>query len=208
MKAFVVTGTDTDVGKTVVSAMLTLALDGLYWKPIQCGTDDGTDTKTVSALSGRAHKEAYVLRAPLSPHRAAEVENRTIDWNALDLPRDVPENTTLIVEGAGGLMVPITRDILQIELFARWHAPVILVARTALGTINHSLLSLEALRLWRIKVHGIVFVGDEMPDSESTIVDMGGVKHLGRLPRLPALNEGALRQAFADHFKLSDFALG
>lgn len=203
-----VTGTDTDVGKTVFAAMLTLALDGLYWKPIQCGTDDGTDTKTVSALSGRVHPEAYVLRAPLSPHRAAELENRTIDWNALDLPQNVPANTTLIVEGAGGLMVPVTRDLLQIELFARWHKPVILVARTTLGTINHSLLSLEALRLWRIKVHGIVFVGDEMPDSERTITEIGNVKHLGRLPRLPALNETALRQAFADHFKQSDFALG
>lgn len=208
MKTFVVAGTDTDVGKTAVAAMLTLALDGLYWKPIQCGTEGGTDSEIVARLGGQVLPEAYCLSAPLSPHRAAELQNVAIAWDNLALPSNIPADKTLIVEGAGGLMVPVSRALLQIELIARWHAPVILVARTALGTINHSLLSLEALRLWRVPVHGIIFVGDEIADSERTITEMGKVKRLGRLPMLPSLTAPALRDAFAANFQRSDFALG
>ena len=208
MKTFVVTGTDTDVGKTVVAAILTVALDGLYWKPIQCGIEGGADREKVAAFGGQVLPEACRLHAPLSPHRAAELQNVAIDWSALALPRNIPADKTLIVEGAGGVMVPVSRRLLQIELFAHWHAPVILVARTALGTINHSLLSLEALRLWRVPVHGIIFVGDENGDSERTITEMGLVKHLGRLPILSSLNEAALRESFSKHFRRGDFALG
>jgi dethiobiotin synthetase len=117
------------------------------------------------------------------------------------LPRDVTAGP-LIVEGAGGVLVPITRTLLQADLFARWRAPVVLVARTSLGTINHTLLSLEALRRRSIPVLGVAFVGDSVPDSERTIAEMGEVRRLGRLPILPSLTAQTLRQAFMAHFSL------
>jgi len=209
MKPLIVTATDTDVGKTVVSAMLTLALDGLYWKPIQAGTADGTDRERVAALTGlseeRFRRERYVLREPLSPHRAAELDGLDIAVRRLELPTDVPSGRWLIVEGAGGVLVPINRGMLQAELFARWHAPAVLCARTSLGTINHSLLSLEALRLYQVPVLGIVFVGEAMPDTERTIVEFGKVRALGRLPLLPQLDAGALKAVFAESFDRRDF---
>ena len=208
MKPLIVTGSDTGIGKTVVCAMLTLALEGIYWKPIQSGTDGGTDTQRVKALTNLppAHflPERYVLRAPLSPHRAAELDGITISPDSLDLPQTTG-NRRLIVEGAGGVLVPIDRQTLQIALFSRWGAPVIVVARTTLGTINHTLLTLEALRHRAIEVMGIIFVGDPMPDTERTIVEFGGVKNLGRLPILTTLDAGTLREAFATHFDRRDF---
>lgn len=208
MKTLVVTGTDTGVGKTVVAAMLAQALDAHYWKPIQSGTDGGTDTARVAALAGlpstRIVPERFVLTQPLSPHRAAELDGMEIHPANLALPH-VPGDGWLIVEGAGGVLVPINRTVLQIDLFARWAAPVVVVARTSLGTINHSLLTLEALRQRAIPVLGIVFVGDSMPDSERTIVDFSGVTRLGRLPFLPSLNPNSLRDAFSANFKRSDF---
>jgi dethiobiotin synthetase len=208
MKPLIVTGSDTGIGKTVVCAMLTLALEGIYWKPIQSGTDGGTDTQRVQAMTNLPPShflpERYVLRAPLSPHRAAELDGIGIALESLDLPQTVG-NHRLIVEGAGGVLVPIDRQTLQIALFSRWRAPVLVVARTALGTINHTLLTLEALQRRFIEVMGIIFVGDAMPDSERTIAEFGGVKNLGRLPILPTLNAGTLREAFATHFDRHDF---
>lgn len=206
MASLIVTGTDTGVGKTVAAAMLTLALDGFYWKPIQSGTKGGTDREAVAAMTGlpmpRLLREAYVLKEPLSPHLASERDGVTINPDALALPS---VNGPLIVEGAGGVLVPITRTVLQIELFARWGLPVVLVARTALGTINHTLLSLEALQRRNIPVLGVIFVGDAMEDSEKTSVALGKTKRLGRLPILPRLDAGSLRAAFAAHFDMRDF---
>jgi dethiobiotin synthetase len=209
MKPLIVTGTDTGVGKTVVSAMLTLALNGIYWKPIQSGIQNGTDTKRVAALTrlseGHFRPEGYLLKEPLSPHRAAELDGVEIDPGNLQLPNDIAPGRSLIVEGAGGVLVPVTRAMLQIELFTRWRAPVVLVARTQLGTINHTLLSLEALRSRSIAVRGVVFVGDAMEDTERTIVTLGRTKSLGGLPYLKALDAESLTQAFAAHFKRRDF---
>jgi len=208
MKALIVTGTDTGIGKTVVAAMLTLALDGYYWKPIQSGIAEGTDTQTVKALTdlppSRLLPERYILREPLSPHRAAELDSVSIAVQALDLPK-VPATYWLIVEGAGGVLVPVNRTTLQITLFSRWRAPVVVVARTALGTINHTLLTLEALKHRAIEIFGIIFAGEPMPDTERTIVEFAGVKRLGRLPLLPVLDAANLRQAFAENFQRSDF---
>jgi dethiobiotin synthetase len=210
MKTLIVTGTDTGIGKTIVSAMLTLALNGVYWKPIQSGTEDGTDRTAVAALTGlpssRILPERYVLKEPLSPHRAAELDGVMIDPGALHLPR-IDCVGPLIVEGAGGVLVPLTRGFLQADLFAQWNAPAVLVARTALGTINHSLLSLEALRARAVSITGIVFVGDAMPDTEETICSIGTVKRLGRLPFLTKLDAVALRDAFAEHFDARDFGV-
>jgi dethiobiotin synthetase len=207
--ALIVTGTDTGLGKTVVAAMITLALDGIYWKPIQCGTEGGTDRETVAKLTGldasHFRPEVYCFREPLSPHRASELEGASIDVAKLVPPADVPADRPLIIEGAGGVMVPVTRQMLQIELFGRWGAPVVVCARTSLGTINHTLLTLGALRNNKIRVQGVLFVGDEVRDSENTIIALSGAKRLGRLPFLKQLDQRSLRTAFAENFRKEDF---
>lgn len=194
---FVVTGTGTGVGKTVFAAALTAALDGDYWKPIQSGLDGPTDTQTARELSGlpaeRFHAEAYRLRTPVSPHTAAEIDGVSIDPCSI-----IPPATTrpLVIEGAGGLMVPITPRFLMIDLFQRWNLPVILVASTGLGTINHTLLSIEALRARDIPILGVAFIGAANADNESYICIRYGVRWLGRLPHLPKLDSETLAQAF------------
>ena len=209
MKPLVVTGTDTNIGKSVVASMLTLALDAVYWKPIQAGTEGETDRERVARMTGlgpeRFRGEQYILKNPLSPHRAAELEGITIDAQGLSLPNDIPAHQTLVIEGAGGVLVPVTRELLQADLFARWTAPAILCARTTLGTINHSLLSIEALRARGVAILGIIFVGGEMADTEKTIVEMGNIKRLGRLPALQECNPETLREAFAENFREEDF---
>ncbi|MBX9760778.1 MAG: dethiobiotin synthase [Beijerinckiaceae bacterium] len=205
MSAFIVTGTDTGIGKTVVSAALAGAMGAHYWKPVQSGIDEDSDSEAVIRLGGlppnRIIPEAYRLRAPLSPHRAAELEDIEIRRDAFELPSVSP----LVVEGAGGLMVPLRRDWLIIDLFADWHLPIVLCARTSLGTINHTLLSIEALRLRDMPILGVAFVGDANTDNERTICEMGGVKRLGRLPKLSALDPESLRSVFAENFDLADF---
>ena len=204
-RPLIVTGTDTDIGKTVFAAGLAAALGAHYWKPVQAGLDDGSDSGRVAALGVPKDKilpEAYRLTTPCSPHRAAEIDGVTIDPAQLDLP-DIAG--PLVVEGAGGVLVPVTRDLLYADLFARWGAPTIIVARTALGTINHSLLSIEALRSRGVPILGIAFVGEAQPDSEATIAEIGGVKRLGRLPHLDPLDPDSLARAFADNFQITDF---
>lgn len=209
MTNIVVTGTDTDVGKTVFAAGLVAALDGCYWKPVQAGLEGETDAEIVQRLSGlpaaRMLPETYRLTTAASPHLAAERDGIEIDIERLAVPPDSTQRRPLIIEGAGGLMVPLTRRLLQIELFARWAMPVVLVASTRLGTINHSLLSVEALRRRQIPLLGIAFVGDENADSERTIVAIGGVRHLGRLPFLDPLDAAPLRATFAASFRVEDF---
>jgi dethiobiotin synthetase len=205
-RRFVVSGTDTNVGKTVFSAGLAGALGAYYWKPIQSGVAPEGDKETVTRLSGlpASHilPEKYRLNAPLSPHRSAELDGIVIQPPAL-IPPDV--DGPLVIEGAGGLMVPLTREFLQIDLYRTWDLPVILVARTSLGTINHSLLSIAALRMQEIPLHGIAFVGEDNSDNIRTISEMGNVRVLGRLPHLPQLNAHSLRDAFTSHFREEDF---
>ncbi len=199
----VVTGTDTDVGKTVFAAALAAALGATYWKPVQAGLADGTDEGTVQRLGvTRVLPEAYRLVTPCSPHRAAAIDGVTIDADRLALPQVAG---LLVVEGAGGALVPLTDDLLYADLFARWEAPVVLVARTQLGTINHSLLSREALRARGVPVLGIAFNGPPEPDSEATIARIGRVKRLGRLDRVEHLDAASLAAAFAAGFDVEDF---
>ena len=206
MSSFIVTGTDTGIGKTVFSSALAGALGAHYWKPVQSGLEEDSDSETVRRLSGLpAHKilpEVYRLQAPLSPHRAVELEDIEIRRDAFEMPNADP----LVIEGAGGLMVPLRRDWLIIDLFADLQLPVILCARTALGTINHSLLSIEALRLRDIPIVGMAFNGEANADSENTICAMGGVRRLGRLPRLEKLDRESLARAFHDNFDMAEFA--
>lgn len=205
-KKFIVTGTDTDVGKTVFSAALMQAIEAMYWKPIQSGVQDGVDTKRIQKLTqlpqDRFLPESYVFSEPLSPHLAAEIDNEKIDISTMGIP-DV--NMPLIIEGAGGLMVPISRENLLINLIKKWNLPVILCARTALGTINHTLLSLEALWARGILIHGIAFIGDENEDNMKTVQQFSQEKILGRLPFLKDLNAENLQKAFKENFDQKDF---
>jgi len=205
---FVVTGTDTGIGKTVFAAALVHALDGVYWKPVQAGLTGETDSEAIQRLSGLSHDrilpETYKLPIPASPHVAAKRDGIEIDVDGLVLP---DTHLPLIIEGAGGVMVPLTRHVLQIDLFAFWGAPVILCASTKLGTINHSLLSIEALRRRSVPFLGIVFVGEENAESERAIVEMGQAPCLGRLPHLDPLNAATLHAAFGNHFRRADFVV-
>lgn len=201
---FVVTGTDTDIGKSVFSAALVQALSARYWKPVQSGLEDETDTAFVERMvPGSTLPEAWRLITPASPHLAAEIDGVTIDPDALVPP---PVDAPLVIEGAGGALVPVTRQTLYADVFARWQIPVIVCARTALGTINHSLMSIEVLRARAVPIHGIAFIGDAMPDSEATIPALAGVRRLGRLPVLDAITPEALARGFAAGFDITDFA--
>ncbi len=205
--AFVITGTDTGLGKTVFSAALAHALGATYWKPIQAGLDGETDSATVARLGelppARVLPSVYGLKLAASPHIAAAAEGIDIRQRKLGLPKlDGP----LVVEGAGGLMVPLSPRLLQIDLFAFWSLPVILCARTTLGTINHTLLSLEALRRRRVLVAGVAFIGEPDPEAEATIAMMGRVRRLGRLPILQPLTPKRLSSAFAAEFDAASFA--
>ncbi|KPD12900.1 dethiobiotin synthase [Phaeobacter sp. 11ANDIMAR09] len=200
MNALVVTGTDTGIGKTIFSAGLVQALAASYWKPVQSGLEEETDSQIVARLSGVTPlSEGYLLQMPASPHLSAEAEGMVIDPDRLRLPQvDGP----LVVEGAGGLMVPLNRETLYLDLFARWGAPVILCARTQLGTINHTLLSLKALRDAGCDAVGVAFIGDAEPDVEETIRQFGKVPHLGRLPMMDTLNNEVLAEVFAQNINL------
>ena len=202
----VVTGTDTDVGKTVFAAGLVGALGATYWKPVQAGLEGGTDRETVMHLAGltdaRALPERWRLKTPVSPHLAAEIDGVEIDPGELTPPQvDGP----LVIEGAGGLFVPLTRGTLTIDVFAGWGLPVVLVARTALGTINHTLLSLSALKARGVPVLGVAFVGEEKADSMRAIATFSGAKVLGRLPQISPLTPRTLAAAFGQAFRKEDF---
>jgi dethiobiotin synthetase len=203
-RTIVVTGTDTDVGKTVFAAGLTAALGATYWKPVQAGLDEGGDNAGVRALGvARVLPEAYRLVTPCSPHRAAAIDGVTIDPAQLALPA---VEGPLVVEGAGGVLVPLAGELLYADMFARWGAPVVLVARTGLGTINHSLLSIEALRARGVPILGVAFNGEAQEDSEATIARIGKVRRLGRLDRVDPLDAAGLARSFAEGFAIENFA--
>jgi dethiobiotin synthetase len=191
----VVCGTDTDVGKTVVSAWLVQGLGAHYWKPVQSGLEQGGDRRSVQQLlqlpEARLLPEAYRLSRPVSPHWAAECDGVEIQRPQLGLP---PVAGPLVVETAGGLLVPLRRDWLQIEQLQVWQLPVLLVARSGLGTLNHTLLSLEALQRRAIAVLGLVLNGPPHPDNPRTLEQLGGVPVLAELPPLQPLSAAALAQ--------------
>ncbi|WP_170430295.1 dethiobiotin synthase [Ruegeria arenilitoris] len=195
MSTVIVVGTDTGIGKTVFAAGLTAALGARYWKPVQSGLEEATDSELVAELTGaEVLPEAYRLNMPASPHLSAEDMGIEIDPARLALPQ---VSGPLVVEGAGGLMVPLNRQVFFLDVIAQWQAPVVLVARTSLGTINHTTLSLMALRNAGCDVVGVAFVGDAEPDVEQTIAQMGNTRHLGRLPFIDTLSRDTLTDAFS-----------
>ena len=194
MHGFFVTGTDTDVGKTLVSAWLATHLGASYWKPIQAGTEPTTDAATVQALaelpSERVWPEVYLLPEPIAPHEAARRAGITLDMAKLRMPE---HQGLVVVEGAGGLMVPITDKAYMIDLAAQLDLPIILVARSTLGTINHSLLSIEAIRRRGLPLAGVVISGPETPHNRVAIERYGQIEIIAEIPWLETINRSVLK---------------
>lgn len=183
-----------------MSALLAQALQATYWKPIQAGTAAETDTQFVSRVTGgkvNTLPEKYLLREPRSPHAAAAAEGVLIDPSSLTPPT---VSTPLIIEGAGGLMVPLTPGYLFADLLQEWKMPVVLVMHTYLGSINHTLLTLEALERRQIPVHGIVINEGGYPESAAFIIARTGCRVLGRVPHLHSVSSESLQQVFDLHF--------
>ena len=199
MKYFV-TAIDTDSGKTLVSSILCEALNADYWKPIQAGLP--RDTETVRSLitntTSQFHPEAYLLNTPASPHMAARLDGITIEQNKIFLPG----TRSLIVEGAGGCLVPLNNSFFMIDLLKQLNIPVILVSDLYLGSINHTLLSVEALRNRSIEIAGIVFNGEPNPDSEQIILQHTGLRSLLRINKEPFIDRSVVR-GYADRIKQS-----
>ncbi|MCJ7526712.1 MAG: dethiobiotin synthase [Methyloceanibacter sp.] len=194
MQGFFVTGTDTDVGKTVVSAWLVARLGACYWKPVQAGNHPETDSEIVRRLTevsaDRILPEAYVLPEPIAPHEAARRAGIAIDLAKLVPPAcDRP----LVVEGAGGLMVPLNESAFVIDLARELELPVVLVTRSTLGTINHTLLSLEAIGRRGLPLAGVVVNGPETPHNRAAIERYGQVEIIAEIPWLDQVTPSALR---------------
>lgn len=185
---FFITGTDTDVGKTVAAAWLALHMGAAYWKPVQSGPEKDADVIR-DLTDATIYPTTYDLSEPLSPHEAAKRDGVEIDMNRFELPdTDGP----LVVEGAGGLLVPLTRTHLVIDLIAQLSLPSILVARSGLGTINHTLLSLEALRARNLPVAGLILSGPKTPHNRKALEDYGKVPVLAEIDHLDPLTKDAL----------------
>ena len=195
MKKYVITGIGTEVGKTVVSAVISEALRASYWKPVQAGDLDFSDSMKIDAWTENVTvlEEQYRLQTPMSPHAAADIDGIMIASHNFQ----VPEVDPLVIEGAGGLMVPLNDSgLTYLDVFQKWKLPVILVSRHYLGSINHTLMSIELLKGRDIPIKGIVFVGDEHPTTESIILKSTGVPMLVRIPLTEEVNkEFVLEQA-------------
>jgi dethiobiotin synthase len=193
VQGFFVTGTDTDVGKTVVSAWLLAHLDACYWKPVQAGAEPETDSAAMrryaEVSAERILPEAYLLPDPIAPHEAARRAGIAIDMAKLMPP---PCDRLLVVEGAGGLMVPLTDDACVIDLATELHLPLILVCRSTLGTLNHTLLSLEAIRRRGLPLAGVVINGPETPHNRAAIERYGQVEVIAEIPWLDTVSRSAL----------------
>ena len=190
---FIICGTDTDIGKTLISSFFVKGLNSFYWKPIQSGIESQTDSQTVEKLAQLSKekiiKEAYVFTKPLSPHWAAEIDRKTINFEKLRLPK---VQGSLIVETAGGLMVPITRNFLQIDQIKQWNLPVILVCKSSLGTLNHTLLSIECLKRRNIEILGLVVNGEKHLDNPKTLVDFSGIPLITEFPYIKKMDSNNL----------------
>jgi dethiobiotin synthase len=208
-RQFFITGTDTGVGKTVASALLCVALDAIYWKPIQTGSREGTDRATVMRLAdlprARTVPEAYIFAPPVSPHLAARLAGKRIELRTIRMPR-LHGSEAFVAEGAGGVLVPVNEKQLMTALMQRLKLPVLLVSRTALGTINHTLLSLAALRAARLSVLGVILVGKANAENRKAIERYGNVQVVGFIPPLARLSRNSFLRTFRTTFDTKTFA--
>ncbi len=192
-KPFFVTGIGTGIGKTVVSAVLVEKLRADYWKPVQAGELDNSDTIKVRELVTNTlsvfHPETYRLTQPFSPHKAAALDNSTIEPGKIIVPKT---NNRLIIEGAGGLMVPLNDNFLMIDLIKQLDTEVILVSQNYLGSINHTLLSIFALQQRGIPIRGIIFNGKKDSYSEDLILKYTGVALLGHISEFTIVDKRAI----------------
>ncbi|MHB1947632.1 MAG: dethiobiotin synthase [Gammaproteobacteria bacterium] len=200
MNKYFITGTDTNVGKTISSAVLTLALQACYWKPIQSGTEGIIDSDNVRYLTGlpaaRFLASRYVFKEPLSPDQAAALENITIDLNRCELPET---NQNLIIEGAGGVYVPLNQNSSMLDLMKQLKLPIIIVTRGQLGTINHTLLTIECLRNAGLNVHGVIFCGELNPENQIAIEKWGKVRTLLHIPYFKNLTPEVIQSFTLEH---------
>jgi len=194
-----ITGIGTGVGKTVTSACVVEALQADYWKPVQTGLTEGTDTDTVKSLISNpvsvCHREAYCLEAPASPHLAARLEDVNINVKRiLELAHSIqPSNRSLVIEGAGGLMVPLTEQVFTIDFIQQLEAKVIIVAQNYLGSINHALLTAQVLRQRGIPVLGWIFSG-EYHSNETEVIGWSGYPLLGRIPHTALVDRAFVKE--------------
>ena len=202
-----ITGTDTGVGKTIISSILIAGLNAAYWKPIQAGTGTGTDSKIVEYLTGlpenRFYQEAYQLRNPISPHAAAELEGVKINLENIKLP-GASGFKHLIIEGAGGIMVPLNDMHLMIDLIRILNVSVLIVARNKLGTINHSLMTIEELKRHRLEIFGVVLVGRKNKINKEAIESFGEVKVIAEIDYMKNLEHqdfGLLYQKYFSKYE-------
>ncbi len=209
-KRIFVAGTGTGIGKTVVSAILTEALHADYWKPVQCGNLESTDKKVVQSLVSnsvsRFYPEAYLFKTPSSPHYAAQVENTEIKPERLNVPES---EIRLLIEGAGGLLVPLSTDYVFIDLIKHLQASVILVSKNYLGSINHTLLSLEVLKQRGIDVLGVIYNGKNYFDNQEIIYNFSQVPKLGEVDAAREVNPefikeqaAKLKLSLGEHFEI------
>jgi dethiobiotin synthetase len=203
MTGYFVTGTDTNVGKTVLSSLLVAALDAVYWKPVQTGASEGTDRESVRAWAGATEDqlllERYWFDSPVSPHLASREGGIRIALDAFEFP-EAPAGRKWIVEGAGGVLVPLNERDLMRDLMKRIGFPVIIAARTALGTINHTLLTLAALREARLPICGVVLIGDKNIENRRAIEHYGSARVIGHIPILKSIDRAALLDVYEKHF--------
>lgn len=203
--AFFVTGTDTSVGKTVVCGILMAGLGGTYWKPIQTGASEGSDAAWLAEVTGMASShflpERYLLKAPLSPHAAARIEGVVVKVSDFSLPGAIA-SPPLIVEGAGGIMVPLNSNEYMIDLIKHLGLPVIIVARSMLGTINHSLLTINQLRHYQVPITGVVLCGPVNYGNKEAVEEFGHVPVIAQVPPIDRFDFKALSAAFTSFFNL------
>ena len=201
-----ITGSDTGVGKTLLSALLVAALNRKYWKPIQTGARDGTDRETVIQLSGiardRTYKEAYLFDPPVSPHLAAQEKGIVIDLRRIRRPGSLEP---LIIEGAGGVFAPINDEQFMVDMMRTLKAPVVVAVRTAVGTINHTLLTVQAIRSLKLDLRGVVMIGRENLDNRRAIERYAKAPVIGWIPRMRRIDRERLRSVFERHFNASAF---
>jgi dethiobiotin synthetase len=205
---FFVTGTDTGVGKTLLSALLVAALDAVYWKPIQSGARDGTDRCAVMRWAdlpqNKTLAENYCFDPPVSPHLAARMSGTRIDLDRIGVPY-LTQGCRIVSEGAGGVLTPLNDTQTILDLIRKLGFPAIIASRTSLGTINHTLLTLRALREANVPVLGVVMMGAENVENRRAIEWYGKIPVIGHVPWLPAIRRDALLTVFDSLFEKSYF---